>query len=262
MSQYGPNVSNTMRARGQGNPNSWVMKLDPRARVVAAFLFACTVVSMESFWTLGFSVVLGIFLLASAGLPAKSTMKKVMTMDGFIIFMLCMLPFTTPGETWFTIGSLEGTKEGVMKALEITLKANAVVMTLLALVGTIDAIILGHALNRLRVPENLVHLMLFSVRYIDVLKQEYFRLRTAMKARCFQMGNNAHTYRSIGYLLGMLLVRSLERSERILEAMKCRGFQGKFYILDNFHFQKRDRIFSVLSCFFLIALISLDFHYG
>jgi len=236
MSQYGPHVSNTMRGRGQGDPSTWIIKLDPRARVVVAFLFACTVVSLNGFIALGLSVLTGAFLLSSAGLPAKSTLKKVMTMDGFIIFLICMLPFTTPGETWFTIGPFEGTKEGVFKAIEITLKANAVVMALLALVGTIDAIVLGHALNRLRVPENLVHLMLFSVRYIDVLKQEYFRLRTAMKARCFKPGNNAHTYRSIGYLLGMLLVRSIERSERILEAMKCRGFQGKFYLLDPFGF--------------------------
>ncbi len=262
MSQYGPDVSNTMRSRGQGDPNSWVMRLDPRARIVAAFVFACVTVSLDGFYALGTAVATGIFLLASAGLPAKSSLKKVMTMDGFIVFLLCMLPFTTPGEILFTLGPFEGSKEGLMKAIEIALKANAVVMTLLALVGTIDAIVLGHALNRLRVPENLVHLMLFSVRYIDVLKQEYFRLRTAMRARCFHMGNNAHTYRSVGYLVGMLMIRSLERSERILEAMKCRGFQGKFYILDNFHFQKRDRLFSFISFCFLISLIVLDFHYG
>ncbi|SCA55518.1 Cobalt ABC transporter, inner membrane subunit CbiQ [Candidatus Terasakiella magnetica] len=241
---------------------SWLLRLDPRARVVAACLFACTVVSLEGFLALSSALGCALFLLISAKLPAKETLKKVMAMDGFIIFLLFMLPFTTPGETWFLLGPFTATWEGLYKALEITLKANAVVMTLLALVGTIDAIALGHALNRLRVPENLVHLMLFSVRYIDVLKQEYFRLRIAMKARCFKAGNNLHTYRSIGYLLGMLLVRSLERSERILEAMKCRGFQGKFYLLDEFHFQKRDRIFSLVAFLFLTALIGLDFHYG
>jgi cobalt/nickel transport system permease protein len=185
-----------------------------------------------------------------------------MAMDGFIIFMLIMLPFTTPGETWFSIASFPASKEGVYKAIEITLKANSVVMALLVLVATIDAITLAHALHRLRVPENLVHLMLFSVRYIDVLKQEYFRLRIAMKARCFKMGNNTHTYRTVGYLLGMLLVRSIERSERILEAMKCRGFQGKFYLIDDFHFQERDRIFSIVSFCFLLLLLLLDFFYG
>jgi cobalt/nickel transport system permease protein len=76
-----------------------------------------------------------------------------------------------------------------------------------------------------------VHLFLFTVRYIAVLGREYQRLRTAMKARGFRMRCDLHTWRSIGYLFGMLLVRSLERSERILAAMRCRGFQGDFHPL-------------------------------
>jgi len=253
-------ASSNMHMGADGS--SWMLRLDPRARIVASFVFACVVVSLTGFISLSIAVLCGVFLMLSAKLPAGETIKKVITMDGFIIFLLCMLPFTTPGEVWFTLFGFEASWEGFYKACEITLKANAVVLTLLALVGTIDAIVLGHALNRLRVPENLVHLMLFSVRYIDVLKQEYFRLRVAMKARCFKPGNNLHTYRSIGYLLGMLLVRSLERSERILEAMKCRGFQGKFYLLGEFHFQRRDRLFCLVSFLFLLGLFILDISYG
>ncbi|NVK19432.1 MAG: cobalt ECF transporter T component CbiQ [Methylocystaceae bacterium] len=262
MSHYGPNVSNIMRARGELDDQTWINRTDPRARVIAACLFAFTVISLNSFQALGLSFLTGLFLLFSAGLPMRGAMKKVVTMDGFILFLLCMLPFTTPGEILFHVGPWGASKEGLSKALEIALIANAVVMALLAFVGTIDAITLGHALNRLKVPENLIHLMLFSVRYIDVLKIEYFRLRNAMRARCFKPGNNLHTYRSIGYLLGMMLVRSLERSERILAAMKCRGFQGKFYLISDFHFQRRDRVFSLLATLFLISLIALDQFYG
>jgi cobalt/nickel transport system permease protein len=254
-------ASSNMHIRNDG-ANPWLLKLDPRARIVASFLFACTVIALHGFVALSIALACSLFLLISARLPRAKTMKKVMTMDGFIIFMLCMLPFTTPGEFWFSIGPFNATWEGFYKSVEIAIKANAVVLALLALVGTIDAIVLGHALNRLHLPVNLVHLMLFSVRYIDVLKQEYARLRIAMKARCFTPGNNLHTYRSIGYLLGMLLVRSLERSERILEAMKCRGFQGKFYLLGEFHFQHRDRFFSLFSFLILIVLLAVDQHYG
>ncbi len=240
----------------------WVLRLDPRTRVVTAVIFACCVVSLSSLSALGLALMFAFLLLFATRQPPIQTLKKVMTMDGFILFMLCMLPFTTPGTLWFEIGPLTATWEGFIKAVEITLKANAIVMTLLALVGTIEPIVLGHALSRLRVPENLVHLMLFSVRYIDVLKEEYFRLRTAMKARCFTPHNSMHTYRSIGYLLGMMLVRSLERSERILEAMKCRGFHGKFYLLGDFHFQRRDRLFCVAALSIFIILIWTDFYYG
>ena len=41
-----------------------------------------------------------------------------------------------------------------------------------------------------------------------------------------------HTWNSFGWLFGMLLVRSFERSERIHAAMKCRGFSGRFYLVE------------------------------
>ena len=43
-----------------------------------------------------------------------------------------------------------------------------------------------------------------------------------------------HTYRTYAYLLGMLFVRASERSARVHQAMKCRGFDGRFHSLDRF----------------------------
>jgi len=52
-----------------------------------------------------------------------------------------------------------------------------------------------------------------------------------------------------------LLVRSFDRAERIVAAMKCRGFRGRFYLLDHFAFSRRDVPFCVVSIVALLALI-------
>ncbi len=64
-----------------------------------------------------------------------------------------------------------------------------------------------------------------------------------MKVRGFRPHMDRHTYRSMGNLFGMLLVRAYDRSQRILAAMKCRNFQGRFYLLDHFHFQSSRFVF-------------------
>jgi len=125
------------------------------------------------------------------------------------------------------------------------LKASAIVMMAMALLGSMEAVTLARALRSLRAPAGLVHLILFTVRYIDVLDQEYRRLRTAMKTRGFRPSNSRHTYVSFGYLIGMMLVRALERSERILQAMKCRGFHGHYYLLDHFAMTPLDWAFAM-----------------
>ena len=92
-----------------------------------------------------------------------------------------------------------------MLAAVIALKANAVVLAVTALIGTMDAVTLGHALAHFHVPQKLTQLMLFMVRYFDVLGREYARLRAAMRVRCFRPAMNGHSYRTFGYLVGMLL---------------------------------------------------------
>jgi cobalt/nickel transport system permease protein len=75
-----------------------------------------------------------------------------------------------------------------------------------------------------------------------------------MKTRGFRPRLSSHTYRTIGYLVGMLLVRSLDRSERVMAAMKCRGFRGQFYLLDHFAFSRWDIWFSVVAASALVLL--------
>jgi cobalt/nickel transport system permease protein len=128
----------------------------------------------------------------------------------------------------------------------IALKANTILLLLTIFMTTIDNVSFGHALIHLRVPRKLVHIMLFSIRYLEVIGREWRKLTTAMKVRCFHARLNWHTLQSYGYLIGMLLVRSLDRSDRVYAAMKCRGFRGDFYILDHFVMKKADVIFVVL----------------
>ncbi len=159
------------------------------------------------------------------------------------------------GHDVLALGALQFSREGLQLAVTVALKGNAVVLTLVVLLGTMDAVTLGHALRHLRVPEKLIHLMLFTVRYLDVLHREYLRLRAAMKMRGFRPGLDRHTYRTFGYLVGMLLVRSLDRAERIAAAMKCRGFRGHFFMLDHFAFSRRDVPFCIAWSALLLLLV-------
>ena len=66
---------------------------------------------------------------------------------------------------------------------------------------------------------------------------------------------DGHTLRTYGQLVGMLLLRSFDRSERIVAAMKCRGFRGRFYLMDHFAFSRSDLPFCILAAVLLGILI-------
>ncbi len=196
-------------ALAAGDTTRGIAAFDPRLRIVLAAVFAIVVVALSDRLALALALAFALALLPFSRLPVKATLKRMAAMDGFILFMLVMLPFTVPGTPMFTIFGFEASLEGLLQAVDIALTANAVILTLMCLVGTMEAVAMGHALHALRVPERLVQLLMFTIRYIEVLRDEHHRLRAAMKVRGFRPGTDWHTYKSYGYLVGMMLVRAV-----------------------------------------------------
>ena len=208
-------------------------RLDPRTRLLAILLFSLAEVLVPSLAAQTVGLALALAAAAMARLPLVATMRRLLGLEGFMLVVLIMLPFTVPGHPLFSLGGLEGSEEGLRQAAAIAIKANAVAVALFALVGSMEAPVMGRAMIRLGVSGRFVHLLLFTTRYLSVLEDEYRRLRLAMRARAFRPTTGLHCWRSIGYLFGMLMVRSLERAERIDAAMRCRGFTGRFPTLND-----------------------------
>lgn len=216
-----------------GGAGSLIGRLDPRTRVMAAMLFALAAVVAHGLAAQGLALALAVVLALLARLPLRPTLRRLLALEGFMLVLLVSLPFTVPGAPVAEFWGWSASVEGFARALSIVLVGNAVVLAMLALLGSMGVVELGHALARLGAPDRLVALLLFTIRYIEVLHQEYARLRLAMRARAFRPRTGWHTWQAMGWLVGMLLVMSLERSERIHAAMRLRGFTGRFPVLDH-----------------------------
>ena len=234
--------------------DSIVHRLDPRGRVVVGLGFSLLMAVSSRFPVLASGLALSAVGAMAARLPLVPTLKRLAAVNAFMVLLWLLLPLTSGGSPWFGLGPLAYSRDGAWLAGAITLKANAIVLAFTVLLATVEITSLGHALRHLHVPDKLTHLFLFTVRYIDVLHHEYQRLSQAMTVRCFRPRLSRHTCRTYGYLVGMLLVNSLDRSERIVAAMKCRGFVGRFYVLDHFTFARRDAWFAVVMCAALAVL--------
>lgn len=253
----GEGAGGLLDAAGAGR-GGVIAALDPRVRIVAAAAFAIAVASCTQFGALALALATAFVALLLARLPLGRTLRRLAALDAFIVVMIALLPFTVPGEPLFHAFGWPASREGFLKAATIALKASAIMLMAIALVGSLEAVAFAGALRRLGAPERLVHLILFTVRYLDVLDREYRRLRTAMKARGFRPSNSRHTYVSLGYLVGMMLVRALERSERILQAMKCRGFSGRLFLADDGRLGAADFAFAIAFAAALAALACVE----
>lgn len=239
--------------------NSPVHRVDPCARLLAALTMGIVIALSARFVTLAWALVVAVLLAACAELKAGPLTRRLIHVNAFMLFLWLVLPWSVPGRTVLTLSAVPLTEEGLRLAFTVTLKGNGIVLIFTALVATIDPSHLGYALKQLALPDKLVHLFLLVIRYADTIHDEYGRLRNAMKARAFQARFSRHTLRIFGYLVGLLLVRSMERSERVLAAMKCRGFDGRFHVLMDFDFRRSDTAFALVALCQVGVLTWLEF---
>ncbi len=214
--------------------SSAVHKLDPRIRIFFACAFSIIIAVMDSFPALILSILFAFSIVGFARLNLIAVLRRLTVVAGFLILIWIMLPITFEGNIISKIGPFNIYREGIILASEISLKSIAILMIFIALVTTMTVNSLGHVLYSFKLPVKLVFLLLITYRYIFVIGSEYERLRTAMKIRGFKSKTNMHSFRSIAYLIGMLFVRASLRAERVDQAMRLRGFNGRFYSLEDF----------------------------
>ena len=229
-----------MLAEPFADGNSLMHRLDPRGKIVAAVLFSCVAAVSFRCDSLGMALLTAVALVCLSNPSPQLILRRLLLANLFIACVWLFLPFSHAGTAMLHLGPFTATVEGVQAAARISIKANAILLAFVALVATMPVATLGHALRCLAVPEKLVYLLLFTYRYIHVMEQEYHRLHNAAVIRGFQPKTDRHTYKTYAYLVGMLLVRSLARAERVHDAMLCRGFQGRFYALHPFSITSKD----------------------
>ncbi|SIO29514.1 cobalt ECF transporter T component CbiQ [Halodesulfovibrio marinisediminis] len=233
--------------------------MDAAAKITAATFFSICTALLTTIPTACAALIVGIALLCIAQLPVKTLCRRLLFINAFIAFLWLTLPVSTTGTPIYSWGGFTITKEGVDLTLLITLKSNAIITAFIALLATSNITDIGAGFAKLRVPQKLSLLFLFTWRYIHVIQEEYKRLSTAATLRGFVPTTNSHTYKTYANLIAMVLVKSHDRAERVSNAMKLRGFNGTFHSLHST--QKTSTDTAVTACIILIgtALLAADF---
>jgi cobalt/nickel transport system permease protein len=210
-------------------------RLDPRWKLAALALAGLAVVFVQTLPAAVVALVGAVVLALLGRLTGRWTRDRLGAALAFIALFALPLPFLlwTEEPPWH-LGPLAISPHGTRVALVLLLKGAALI--LLTLVGLATAPLDANlkAAHALRVPGLLVHLVLLTYRYLFVLGDELARLRIAVRVRGYRNRPTLHCYRTIGHVAGTLLVRGCERAERVSQAMRCRGFDGRFRSLVTF----------------------------
>ncbi len=233
-------------------------RLDPGTRLLAAAGAAVCFSLVQHLSLTAACLGLSLLLLAVDRPPLLPLLKRLALANLFVLFLWLTVPLTVPGEVIARLGPLSVSREGVLLALTVSLKCNAILLCSLVFLADLGIPLVGYALERLRVPKKLVFLFLFTCRHVHVIGEEWRTLQTAARLRGFVPCTSLHTYRTIGNMLGLCILNSIDRSQGIYEAMLLRGFSGTFHTVTELHPERRDGVFSLLFFLAVTGILAAD----
>lgn len=205
--------------------STWLSHIDPRATILATLAFIVTVVSFHRH-AVAALLPLALFpvVLARLGeIDLARIGRKVLLAMPFALMVGLFNPLfdTAPRLELFGV-TISG---GWLSLASILIRAVLTVAAALILIACLGMPRLCAGLDRLGVPRALTTQLLFMHRYIVVLGGELGRMSLARELR--SQSAAALPLGVYGAMLGHLLLRTLERAQRIHQAMLSRGYDGQ-----------------------------------
>lgn len=237
---------------------------DPRFKVVSLLVYWFCVASIKQLPLCFVAFLIACLAVWLAKIPVRTSMKRIAALSGFIGMFLIVMPLTVPakpGDHLLVLDSFQFLKfnlRGFSLALRIGLKASAIALMMDPVLSTSPFPVTLNALVRLRVPNMIVQMISLTHRYIFVFHHEAKRMATGMQARGFQRRTNMDTLKATGNFIGMLFVRSFERTERVYDAMLARGYSGQFFGVAEFQAEQKDWIKGAVWVLSGLALVASD----
>ncbi|GAA3517624.1 cobalt ECF transporter T component CbiQ [Nocardioides daeguensis] len=210
--------------------HSVVHRAPAHLKILLLLGFVLTVVATPREWYPVFgaylAVLLGVVLLAQV--PLGYLLPRMVVEVPFLVFA-ALMPLVAEGpRVVVPVGGweLSLSESGLLGAWGLVAKGTLGVLASLTLAATTEPADVLRGLQRLRMPDLLVQIMGFMIRYLDVVTSDLGRMVTAMRSRGVDPRSPRH-WPALARTLGALFVRSYERGERVHLAMLSRGYDGK-----------------------------------
>ena len=201
-----------------------LQRLDTRLKLIFTFAFLiCVFATPIGSWRM--LVAEGLFLafiIGVSGVPPTSLLRR---WTGFLVLFGFLTAMVAPSRP-------EAASQGVVVvAVSILAKDSLAFLATLLLVQVTPFRLLLNAFASLGMPKALVATLHFMYRYLFVFAEELDRMTLARRSRTFRRSGRLDWGLLTG-LIGVLFLRSIERGERVHQAMLARGWDGHLRGLD------------------------------
>lgn len=205
---------------------SFIHRMHPLAKLLVTLVYTVLLVSYDKYAVVSLLpfVFFPVFVMAAGRIPAGPVLRRLLYVEPMIVGIGLLNPLFDRG-TILVYG--HAISSGWLISVSLILKGSLAVVSALLLIATTGMDGVALSLRKLKVPKIFVMQLMLTYRYISVLLEEAVRTLQAHSLRAFSSkGLKREVW---GPLLGQILLRTLDRAQRVYDAMCLRGFNGEYH---------------------------------
>lgn len=217
-------------------------RLDARAKALVTLAFMGVVMSFprHAISSLTPFILYPVALVSLGRIPVLYLARKILIAAPFALVIGIFNPLLDR-EPVMAIGSVT-ISGGWVSFGSIMFRFLLTVGAALALVACTGMNRLGAALEQMGVPRVFVVQLLFLYRYLFVVSDQATKMKRSAQIRSSGRPLRLRVY---GSMIGHLLLRSMDRAERVYRAMVARGFDGEVRVLHPSSLRWWDAVFAI-----------------
>ncbi len=226
----------------------WINHIHPLSKLLVTIFYLIMVMSFDKYNLIGLlGMILYIIITMTIGdLPFKQSFSHLK----YILLAILILGIANPIFDRVGLFSVFGITitSGMVSMVTLIMKAGFAIFASFILIETTSIEGICYALRMIRVPKVLVIVIMLIYRYIILMLKEAQRVTQAYSLRAPKQ--KGISYKAWGPLLGQMLIRSIDRAQKVYESMTLRGFDGEFNI-------RRSEGKNLVSIFYLLIWITI-----
>jgi cobalt ECF transporter T component CbiQ len=255
--------------------DSWLGRVEPRAKVIGVILLVFGSTLLHTLWSLGALLAVVLLLALSIRLPARRLARVWLGVPLFslAIILPAATNLVTPGAAvltlwhfghairigpWILPEAITVTSSGLTVAGRFLLRSADCITLSYLLIATTESMVLLNGLRRLGMPKVFGMVLTMGQRYLAVILRAAEEIHLAKLSRTVAAGPLRSEQRWIAAGIGMLFRRTHRLAQEIQYAMISRGYDGDLQLRSRSGLRAPDLVWIVGILALAAALIVMD----
>ncbi|MEW9094131.1 MAG: energy-coupling factor transporter transmembrane component T [Clostridiaceae bacterium] len=236
-----PSIKNAIPTTAK---DSWIHHWESRTKTISCIIMVFSLVFLKTPLLLILSFAILTAIVLSMGVSIKQIAIRV----------VCFLPFLLLMSLPIMIGGgIPPTQERRTLALLLIFKSLNALFIMFIMFFSQPVPVLLNGLAHMKLPSSFITIIFLSWRYVFILSERLSQFYKSLKSRLFQPRFHKNSFKIHGEIMGGMLVKSIDTSEKVYRAMASRGFNGKMPTSKP----KRITIIDILKSIFFISSVIL-----